>query len=1837
MVVPLVRNLRNPISSFSTPKAPSTCIERFILSSIPCSVLILSNISSRCFLNTLDNSNRLVLSSTEESETETVKGSTNAKKLRAVAEGMQKAIDDKFRDRLTNTAKRAREAASAEAEGERLKRLQDIINNIADALENGENTLLDKIDSKAQVETLMSMLRTGRRNRISETMSGMSYDERTQEEGKPFTNDDVKYAEYPLTKVHENIVSGYLRAAEGKTGYKQISDRLKKAIKSAKDGYVSIDTQLLSDIEKIVQNMTPFYEQFWNDGVAERKRLARMGIENVVELRAYLREFIKFLPGKDADAERQRNIKAKERQLANAKIEGFFPTPKAIVEKMLDEADIKPGEKVLEPSAGKGNIADAIRENYPDNALDVVEWNASLNELLSEKGHNVVGVDFLQHSGEYDKIIMNPPFEKGQDIDHIRHAYSLLNDGGRVVCIMSEGPFYRSDKKATEFREWRASLGGVSEKLPEGAFKSSERSTGVNTRLVVIDKAASATKPTKSKSGVKSSRDTATESSRDSDVKTTKSSDVLLAIKNTIKPEIASNLKLMRMLSNKFGGDGMDGLVDEIVTRYNKRKTIGDFENLFIDGGKEIYNALRNREIENAKYSISERGAILNEQTGNDLLLGNSRRTGNESAGEQTRKFQDFKQKNQGKTESERKATTKKLLEKGKTQQKIIDITQSGKRGKIKLNIINTNAYTDDMISMAEAYANKGIDVIFYIGNGRVSFDMANDFLVNAFKLGSSKIYIRYDGIYAPQILGMHEAVHLDWNSEKTKAAADYILNSLTNEEKNSILSSERYKNYLHIHNGDTDAVWQEFVADALSGMNEYTADFAEVTDDYWYSNTEFIDSYKISEYADSIDAGGNETALDNIGFGNEYSLSNNRFNIPYNEKIQLDDYVLRKNHSDNAFKKIDYKEIGNNFYVWENNSKTDYTVISMIEIDGNEDLIDVVREDVQNGSFRTRESIRKAVAQYNGGSGGGISGSTNDAWRGQTGGIGAISDGLRTDNRRGNIEESSGNKSEGEVKFSISDNNSDFWNEWLRLAKEFGVIPKGENPTRDIDVPKKITKDKLVSRFARTMLEAGVTPETAVSEFERRILDGSMTHEVVTNDGARKWAIDQIKYHGFKEAMNTWNVYTRDNNIGKKELALGMELYNQCITNGDVTNAMKMAVELAAEATHAGQTLQATRMLKLMTPDGQLYFLEKSLKKMNDEFKKKIGDKYKDIKLDKNLMKKFLIEKNDNKRNKIYDDICQNIAGQIPATLIDKWDSWRYLAMLGNPRTHIRNIAGNGMFILPIKLKNYIGAAMESAAKISTSERTKSLRKSKKAVEFAKKDFTKMVKVLQGENAKYAITSDIESKRTIFKTKWLENLRNKNFEWLEKEDMWFLKMHYIDALARILTARKIDLNNVNEKTLDNVRAYAVREAQRATYRDANSLAEALNKLQKKASHSDKKAIRATNVLLEGVMPFKKTPLNIAKQGVQYSPVGILSGVYKTVSKMKNGDAYSTTDIIDDFAKGLTGTAFMLLGTFLASLGLLSGGNDEDKKKKEFDKMVGEQSFSLNIGDNSYTIDWMTPLCLPLFTGVELYKLTADDFEFADIVNALSSLTDPLLELSVLSGVSGAIESAQYNDTNTLFAIGSDMTISYLMQALPTIGGQISRIIDKNKREYYYTDKNSSLPKVMQNFLGQISSKIPFASLLFEPAIDEWGREVSYGGLVERIFENVVSPGYYSGKNYTSVDEKIKQLYEKTGNAGVLPTIQQKSYTQDYVTYPMTAAQYTKVKSLRGKKSFEYLTELFNDELGLKFKDEETKEYQYKVYSEMSDEEKITAIKKCYKQAGEETKEIMFEEVKRNR
>lgn len=165
--------------------------------------------------------------------------------------------------------------------------------------------------------------------------------------------------------------------------------------------------------------------------------------------------------------------------------DGFFETPSHIIEKMLSYVNV--WGDVLEPSAGLGAIAKVVVKDPRVNSIIVVEKNPTRAKVLYDLGFETVCTDFLTYRDyEFDLILMNPPFENGQDIDHVLHAYRLLNHGGQLIAIMSEGPFFRGDRKSRSFRQWLDDVHANTEKLPMNSF--AESGTGVNTRLVVIYK-----------------------------------------------------------------------------------------------------------------------------------------------------------------------------------------------------------------------------------------------------------------------------------------------------------------------------------------------------------------------------------------------------------------------------------------------------------------------------------------------------------------------------------------------------------------------------------------------------------------------------------------------------------------------------------------------------------------------------------------------------------------------------------------------------------------------------------------------------------------------------------------------------------------------------------------------------------------------------------------------------------------------------------------------------------------------------------------------------------------------------------------------------------------------------------------------------------------------------------------------------------------------------------------------------------------------------------------------------------------------------------------------------
>jgi type I restriction-modification system DNA methylase subunit len=168
--------------------------------------------------------------------------------------------------------------------------------------------------------------------------------------------------------------------------------------------------------------------------------------------------------------------------------DGFFETPRHVTEMMLERIGTPLGGKILEPSAGIGAIADVLIEyGVSRSSIVCVERNEQRANILSGKGYSVFCEDFLEFrpTDSFDHIFMNPPFEIGQDIEHVLHAFDLLSEEGKLASVMSEGVFFRPDRKAVVFREWLDSV-GESVKLPPGTFK--ESGTGVKTRLIFATK-----------------------------------------------------------------------------------------------------------------------------------------------------------------------------------------------------------------------------------------------------------------------------------------------------------------------------------------------------------------------------------------------------------------------------------------------------------------------------------------------------------------------------------------------------------------------------------------------------------------------------------------------------------------------------------------------------------------------------------------------------------------------------------------------------------------------------------------------------------------------------------------------------------------------------------------------------------------------------------------------------------------------------------------------------------------------------------------------------------------------------------------------------------------------------------------------------------------------------------------------------------------------------------------------------------------------------------------------------------------------------------------------------
>lgn len=757
-------------------------------------------------------------------------------------------------------------------------------------------------------------------------------------------------------------------------------------------------------------------------------------------------------------------------------------------------------------------------------------------------------------------------------------------------------------------------------------------------------------------------------------------------------------------------------------------------------------------------------------------------------------------------------------------------------------------------------------------------------------------------------------------------------------------------------------------------------------------------------------------------------------------------------------------------------------------------------------------------------------------------------------------------------------------------------------------------------------------------------------------------------------ELKSLMNRATTGGKIEAVDIAVGERLIQYYSKVGDKTNLQEAIQATAMAGTNAGKTVQALSMLNHQTPEGQATWIQRSVDKMNNELAKKKGgtitkdsegnikvinklgkditDKVDLFDLNPEMIEKITSSKDKETMYKNIDSVYEELGEQVPKSTIEKIDSWRYFSMLANPRTHIRNMVGNVAMGKTQRIKDKLAGGIEGIVNKFNPEmeRTKTIAfANKKTKEFVKEDF-KNIDVqsrLELNENKYNPQSRLQNSRKTFKhdifEKTLGKLFNLNDNLLEAEDGLGLKSSYKKALADYITSNKIDVDNITDKQLSKARNYAIEQAKEATFHQANSIATFINQANN---------VKYLKNFKDAILPFVKTPLNVAKSGLEYNPTGLLKTITVDTVKLRKGDI-TVNKYIDNLSKGLTGTGIAVLGYALADAGMLKASGGDDDKKENYDEATGSQSYSIEIAGKTYSLDWLAPVGIPLFTGAEAYSIkntkknekssiSSDDNKkenqllnsLENWANGMAKSISPMSEMTMISGLTSALSS--YNE-DKFSAMGTNAVKSYVNQFVPTLIGQIAKTSDEYERSTTST-KTDLLQKAIDQTKLQITSKIPGLRKTLPVKTDIWGnKQKQEENLPIRALNNFINPSTVKEVTKDKVDNEINNLYSKNGEKSILPVSSiDKTFTIDGTTYRMTSEEYSKYKTDYGKNSYNLINNLISTKQYQKLTDNQKQKAIENIYTYVKEKNKVNYAKSVNKEVKTSTLYNTLEDLKKH-
>lgn len=709
--------------------------------------------------------------------------------------------------------------------------------------------------------------------------------------------------------------------------------------------------------------------------------------------------------------------------------------------------------------------------------------------------------------------------------------------------------------------------------------------------------------------------------------------------------------------------------------------------------------------------------------------------------------------------------------------------------------------------------------------------------------------------------------------------------------------------------------------------------------------------------------------------------------------------------------------------------------------------------------------------------------------------------------------------------------------------------------------------------------------------------------YDKVTNKESLEKAFKKINDGGSSETLR-W-VKQDSKNANATDVAEGWILLKQYADNGDYDSMVEVAKKMREIGTTAGQTVQAFNIMERMTPEGMVKYAQSELSEAYDKMVKNKSkewiDKYrKDFDLKPDEVKFIMdtmqevqnMEDGYDKRVKLA-EIQKLMTDKLPPEKGTKIRSWMRISMLFNPKTQVRNVAGNAL-IMPVNsfgdlFSSYADKLIAKKTGVRTTGTTNvkaMLKGIKKGAYEATNDYKKGINTKDMEGNRFEI-SDGKSfseknlmGRTLNRTESLLNYV------MDVGDRVFSEAAFENSLQNQLV-----LNNTTEITQEMI-DIAHQEALSRTWNDNNNYTRFVLGVRKGLNRLNVNGYGLGDILI----PFAKTPANLTKAIVDYSPAGLVSAINKGINlkrSLANGQYTATMqhEFVQSLGKATAGTMLYILGIALAKAGITSGDRDDDKDTANFLKnTLGINSYSIKIGGKSFTYDWAQPLAAPLSITANVVNSKSGDSKalLEGIVGSLDSAGSILLEQSFLQSINDVL-----NDNDGVVSGIINEILELPARAVPTFSKQIADLVDGTQRTSF------EYGKPIQSAVNSIKAKIPFVSKTLNPAVDTMGREIQKYGGKNNIFNVFLNPANVSTENISESAEEIYRLYKETGETDVMPRVAPYYINQKGEKIMMTGKDRVEYQKISGEIIEDNIKKLINNA----------------SYSSMSDSDKANVVK----------------------